>query len=158
MSDDEPRSPAWPCPAQPVPADRPRAAAAAAATHPEEWLDAGRPSKPTCCALTPLLALALRAAADGTTARVTVDTAVAYNSSDWSSSWVELESVRNILEPMNGPREVYAFDDEHGAYDTAQYASSFDELAPYAVRFNDMNYLNGGSNSSVDPAAFARGR
>ena len=108
----------------------------------------GKMASSTLLRATPLLALALRAAADGTTARVTVDTAVAYNSSDWSSSWVELESVRNILGTMNGPREVYAFDDEHGAYDTAQYAASFDELAPYAVRFNDMNYLNGGYNST----------
>ena len=108
----------------------------------------GKVASSTLLRATPLLALALRAAADGTTARVTVDTAVAYNSSDWSSSWVELESVRNILGTMNGPREVYAFDDEHGAYDTAQYAASFDELAPYAVRFNDMNYLNGGYNST----------
>ena len=94
-----------------------------------------------------LLALALRAAADEMTPRVTVDTEVAYNSSDWPS-WPELARVRNVLGTMNGPREVYAFDDAHGPYDTAQYAASFDALAPHAVRFNDMNYLNGGFNST----------
>lgn len=93
------------------------------------------------------LAWGRHAALADETPRLKVDTQVSYTSVDWSD-WPELEAPRDIHGTMNGPREVYAFDDDHGPYDTDQYAVSFAALEAHAVRFNDMNYLQGGYNST----------
>ena len=85
--------------------------------------------------------------AAGGTARVQVNTQVPYSSADWPD-WPSLQSVRDILGTMNGPREVYPVGGSDQPYDTAAYVQSFKELDGFVVRFNDLNYARGAFNST----------
>ena len=77
--------------------------------------------------------------------RVQVNTRVPYASADWPS-WPSLQSVRDIVGTMNGPREVYPLGGSDKPYDTMAYVESFKELDGFAVRFNDLNFEQGAFN------------
>jgi len=82
-----------------------------------------------------------------TTPRIAINTETPYTPPDFPS-WSELKSMRDIMGTMNGPREVYPVQDYQPEYNTSQYMDSFKALNTYAVRFNDLNYAQGGYNST----------
>ena len=95
-----------------------------------------------------LLCLATAAGSD-TTPRLVLDTTVPYSSTTWPvEQWTGLKKLRDMMGTMNGPREIYPVQDDQPIYNATQYLASFAELSAFAVRFNDLNYGQGGLNST----------